>query len=92
MKYEKVNDPGIVNKLYRPTKIQKALMEMHESDSKVFRVTFSAGEYSGLRSAQTSWANCIKKLGFFDMKARIFNGALYIIKLEEGNNDAQMDS
>lgn len=85
MKFEKVNDPGIVNKLYRPTKIQKALIEMHDSDCKVFKVTFSDSEYSSVRSAQASWHSCIKKLGFFNMRARVFDGVLYIIKLEEGS-------
>lgn len=86
MTFEQVNDHGIVNKLYRPTKIQKALIEMHDSDCKVFKVTFSEGEYSSVRSAQTSWYNCIRKLGFFNMKARIFDGVLYIIKLEEDSS------
>ena len=83
MKFESVNDPSIVNKLYRPTKIQKNLMLMHQSESKVFRVILSDGEYTTIRSAQASWHNCIKKLGFRNMKARVFGGILYIIKLEE---------
>lgn len=91
MKFESVNDPSIVNKLYRPTKIQKSLMLMHQSESKVFRVILSDGEYTTIRSAQASWHNCIKKLGFHNMKARVFNGVLYIIKLEE-DKSVQKDS
>ena len=83
MKFEKVNDPALVNRLFRPTKLQSALMAIHKSDGQVFKVILSDDEYATIRSAQASYHNCIKKLGFRYMKARVFGGSLYIIKLEE---------
>lgn len=86
MKFEKVNDPALVNQLFRPTKLQSTLMAIHESEGQVFKVVLSDDEYATIRSAQASYHSCIKKLGFHSMKARVFNGVLYIIKLEEDEN------
>lgn len=85
MKFEKVNDPALVNRLFRPTKLQSALMAIHKSEEQVFKVILSDDKYATICSAQASWHNCIKKLSFNTMKARMFGGELYIIKLEENN-------
>lgn len=83
MKYEKVNDVSLSNKLFHPTRLQKNIIAMHEDPTcRVFKVILAPGEYANVRSAQSSHAGCIRKLGFNNMKARILNGELYIIKLE----------
>lgn len=83
MKYEKITDENIINKLYRPCKVQKIVMEFHDSPDKVWRLSFKSHEYGNTRTAQTSYSHAIKSLGY-RMKARILDGKLYLIKLEDG--------
>ena len=84
MKYQKVTDPETVNKLYRLTRLQQDLTDFqNDHDSKVIKVIFAEGEYKGgTRSAQTSYHNAIKRMGLH-MKARVLDGELYLIKLED---------
>lgn len=82
MTHEKITDPNIINKLYRPCKVQKHVIAFHESEDDVWRLKFASGEYHSTRAAQTSYSHAIKTLGF-SMKARILDGELYLIKTEE---------
>lgn len=80
MKYEKVNDPAIFNRLYRHTRLQSAITEFWKSPDRAVKCVFNPGEYVNAKSAQASFCHCIKRLGY-RMKARILNGELYLIKL-----------
>lgn len=80
MKRIEIVDEAIVNKLFRPGKVQSVVEEFHASDSKVVRVLLGEGEYSTLSSAQASYRNAIKRLGY-SMLSRTYNGNLYLIKV-----------
>lgn len=47
-------------------------------------MNFEPFEYKDVRSAQTSYHNAIKRLGM-NMRARVLEGKLYLIKLVEDN-------
>ena len=79
-----VSDMETINKLYRPGKVQKDVILFHESSDRVWRMNFEPFEYKDVRSAQTSYHNAIKRLGM-NMRARILDGKLYLIKLVEGD-------
>lgn len=80
MKFERVS-PETVNKLYKPTKLQTILDEFMRSDAQAVRCVMSEGEYANASSAQSSYHNAIKRLGY-PIEARILNGDMYLIKLE----------
>lgn len=80
MKFERVS-PETVNKLYKPTKLQTILDEFMRSDAQAVRCVMSEGEYANASSAQSSYHNAIKRLGY-PIAARILNGDMYLIKLE----------
>jgi hypothetical protein len=85
MNYVKVTDPSTVNKLFRLGRIQETVLAFHaDEDCKVARVIIQPGEYkNGIRTAQNSYSQTIKKLGFSNIKARVLDGDLYLIKVEE---------
>lgn len=80
MKFESVSTET-VNKLYKPTKLQTILDEFMRSDAQAVRCVMSEGEYANASSAQSSYHNAIKRLGY-PIAARILNGDMYLIKLE----------
>lgn len=71
----------VVNKLYTPGKIQKALDEFLKMDCLAVKVVLEDGEYAHTRSAQSSYHNAIKKMGV-PVKARILAGDLYLIRVD----------
>lgn len=79
MRLEKV-EQEISNKLFRATKLQATLEEFMKMDDLIARCVFEPGEYSSVRSAQSSYYTAIKRCGYH-MTARILNGELYLIKL-----------
>lgn len=82
MKYETINDQSIINKLYRPGRIQEQILDFHESDDRIRKLIFEEGEYTSIKSAQTSFINAIKALNLKgSICARVLAGNLYIIKL-----------
>lgn len=83
MKYQKVTDENIINKLYQPGKVQAVVMAFHEdTDCKVAKVDIYPGEYkNGSKTAQNSYKQAIDRLGF-NMKARLLDKELYLIKLD----------
>ena len=82
MKYETINDQSIINKLYRPGRIQEQILDFHDSDDRIRKLIFEEGEYTGVKSAQTSFIHAIKALNLKgSICARVLAGNLYIIKL-----------
>ena len=82
MKYETVNNLSIINKLYRPGRVQEQVLDFHNSDDRIRKLIFEEGEYTCIKSAQTSFINAIKPLNLKDsICARVLAGELYIIKL-----------
>lgn len=82
MKYETINDQSIINKLYRPGRIQEQILDFHDSDDRIRKLIFEEGEYTCIKSAQTSFINAIKALNLKgSICARVLAGNLYIIKL-----------
>lgn len=82
MKYETINDQSIINKLYRPGKVQEQILDFHDSEDRIRKLIFEEGEYTCIKSAQTSFINAIKALNLKgSICARILAGNLYIIKL-----------
>lgn len=82
MKYETINDQSIINKLYRPGKVQAQILDFHTSDDRIRRLIFEEGEYTCVKSAQTSFINAIKALNLKgSICARVLIGELYLIKL-----------
>lgn len=71
----------VVNKLYAPGKVQRALDEFLRMDCLAVKVVLSDGEYATTRSAQSSYHSAIKKMGV-PVKARILSGDLYLIKVD----------
>ena len=71
----------MVNKLYAPYKLQKALDEFLAMDCLIVKVELDDGEYSNIRSAQSSYHGAIRRLGL-PIKARILAGDLYLIKVD----------
>lgn len=82
MRYETVTDLPTVNKLYRPGRVQEQILDFHKSDDRIRKLIFEEGEYTSVRSAQSSFINAINSLKLFgSMRARILAGELYLIKL-----------
>lgn len=83
MRYETINDPVLINKLYRPRKIQAQVLDFHDSNDRVRRIVYEEGEYQNAKNAQTTFLSAIRKLRLQPtMKACILEGRLYLIKLE----------
>lgn len=83
MKLIPVTDDTIVNKLYKPARIQRECLSFMDSPHQVMQVLISPGEYvSGVKGAQISYSQAIKRL-HLNCKARVLEGSLYLIKLEE---------
>lgn len=85
MKFESVN-PETVNKLYKPTKLQTVLDEFMRSDALAVRCVMAPGEYLNARSAQSSYHAAIKRL-HYPIAARVFNGDMYLIKINPTKDD-----
>lgn len=79
MRLEKVTS-DTANKLFRATKLQITLNEFARMDDAVVKCVLEPGEYSSIRSAQSSYCTAIRRSGH-RMAARILNGELYLIKL-----------
>lgn len=79
MKLEPVS-MEVVNKLYRPTKIQRALDEFSRMDAQAVKVVLGPGEYKNAASAQSAYYKAIRRLKY-PMKAQVSKGELYLIKL-----------
>lgn len=68
---------------YKPGKVQRMLMQFHESEHDVIEVAIEPDDYkSGTRGAQGSYHNAIKRTGYA-MTAIIRDGHLYLIKTGE---------
>lgn len=81
MKYEKVsNADEVINRAFRPAKLQTLLMEFYEGPEQVVKVIPSPNEYKNKNSAQSSHKTAIRRLGL-PIIARHVDGALYLIKL-----------
>ena len=81
MKIEKHVDINSVNKLFRHTRVQRTVIEFWGSNDLVWKITFDNDEYKSLKNAQSTYCSTIKRLGL-NIRARCFNGSLYLIKLE----------
>lgn len=81
MKIEKNVGINSVNKLFRYTRVQRTVIEFWDSNDLVWKITFDNDEYKSLKTAQSTYCSTIKRLGL-NMRARCFNGSLYLIKLE----------
>lgn len=81
MKIEKNVDINSVNKLFRHTRVQRTVIEFWDSNDLVWKITFDNDEYKSLKNAQSTYCSTIKRLGL-NMRARCFNGSLYLINLE----------
>lgn len=81
MKIEKNVGINSVNKLFRHTRVQRTVIEFWGSNDLVWKITFDNDEYKSLKNAQSTYCSTIKRLGL-NMRARCFNGSLYLIKLE----------
>lgn len=79
MRFEKVSS-DITNKLFRATKLQAMLNEFARMEDTVVKCVLEPGEYSSIRSAQSSYCTAIRRSGH-RMVARVLNGELYLIKL-----------
>lgn len=79
MKLQPVGDE-IVNKLYKPGKIQAVLDEFMRSDAHAVRVLLNDGEYKNMNSAQSSYTVSIKRMGY-PIIARTYKGCLYLVKV-----------
>lgn len=85
MKLESVSQE-IVNKLYKPSKLQTILDEFMRSDTLAVRCVMAPGEYANATSAQSSYHTAIKRLGY-PIAARVFNGDMYLIKISPDKED-----
>lgn len=79
MKLESVSQE-VVNKLYKPGKLQTVLDEFMSSDALAVRCVMAPGEYANAASAQSSYHAAIKRLRY-PIVARTFNGDMYLIKI-----------
>ena len=79
MKLEPVS-MEVVNKSYRPTKIQRILDEFSQMDAQAVKVAFEPGEYKNAASAQSTYFRAIQRLKY-PMKVKVSRGELYLIKL-----------
>lgn len=79
MRLEKVTS-DTANKLFRATKLQITLNEFARMDDAVVKCVLEPGEYTNVKSAQSSYYTAIKRCGYH-MTARILKGELYLIKL-----------
>lgn len=70
----------VVNKLYRPTKIQRTLDEFSQMDAPAVKVAFEPGEYKNTASAQSTYYRAIRRFKY-PMKVQVSKGELYLIKL-----------
>lgn len=87
MRFESVPSE-IVNKLYKPTKLQKILDEFMSSDALAVRCVMAPGEYSNASSAQSSYHTAIKRL-HYPIAARVLNGDMYLIKISSAKKEKQ---
>lgn len=85
MRFESVPSE-IVNKLYKPTKLQKILDEFMRSDALAVRCVMAPGEYANASSAQSSYHVAIKRLGY-PIAARVLNGDMYLIKISSAKKE-----
>ena len=85
MKFESVPSE-IVNKLYKPTKLQTILDEFMRSDALAVRCVMAPGEYANASSAQSSYHVAIKRLGY-PIAARVLNGDMYLIKISSAKKE-----
>lgn len=82
MKYEHVhNYEEIINKAYKPAKVQQMVLDFWESSDQVVKVIPSPGEYKSTSSMQSSHRAAIRRLNL-PIAARIISGELYLIKLQ----------
>ena len=79
MKFE-VMRPEIVNKLFKPTKLQSILDAFMQSDELAIRYAMEPGEYANLRSAQCSFSCAIKRYQL-PIVTRVIHGDLYLIRV-----------
>jgi hypothetical protein len=79
-------DSATVNKLFRPSKLQRILDQFMHSDDICVRLVFTPEEYTSVRSAQNSYHNAIRRYQL-PMVARVLNGQLYLIKTTTTTND-----
>nr|DAE38827.1 MAG TPA: hypothetical protein [Caudoviricetes sp.] len=70
-----------VNKLYKPTKLQKIFELFIESGDLATRYDFIPGEYSDIKSAQTSLSAGVKRYGY-PIKIRVINNQIYLIRID----------
>ena len=84
MRYEKVTDPEIINKLFKRTKLNNVIHEFqNDPNCKVMRIIPDENEYSTIQVMQQVYQRALKRYGVANAKARIFNKTLYLIKVEE---------
>lgn len=83
MKFEKLTNTNLVNKLYRPTKLQKTLEYFMSLEEPVMYVTDHPG-YSSFRSMRSSFMTAIRRLGF-PIYLRQLEGRMYFIRTDMGN-------
>ncbi len=79
MKFQPVNK-SLINRLYKPTKLQAILDDFMESPHSAVECVFSEGEYVSVYSAQSSYGRAIRRLGL-PVTARVVRGHLYLVKL-----------
>lgn len=70
-----------VNKLYTPTKLQRIFESFIESGDLATRYNFIPGEYSDIKSAQTSLSAGAKRYGY-PVKIRVINNQIYLIRVD----------
>ncbi len=85
MKFESVSQE-VVNKLYKPGKLQTVLDEFMRSDALAVRCVMAPGEYANAASAQSSYHAAIKRL-HYPIAARVFNGDMYLIKISPAKKE-----
>lgn len=72
MKLEPVS-MEVVNKLYRPTKIQRTLDEFSQMDAQAVKVVLGPGEYKNTASAQSTYSKAIRRFKY-PMKVQVSKG------------------
>ena len=81
MKLEKVTDSTLVNKMFRPTRLQSILHEFMEQDDLIMKLTFAPGKYKSPHTAQNSLRVCANNLRL-PITVRVLNGEVYLIKTQ----------
>lgn len=84
MKLERIPENAI-NKLFRPTKLQKILEEFMNMPDKAVHCILEDGEYANVKSAHSSYNIAIKCMKL-PIKVRTLDGELYLIKLDPDYN------